>query len=298
VHRVRTELFIQVDADMILDRHCVEDLRHAMTPDVGVVQGPLADPLMGALSGVRMFRTACVQEVAFRDTIAPDTDFFQDIVARGWERRVVLSARTNDRALGLWHTFGRHEPLYTPFYTYYKFLVLGARYRHRRDLAGVHWRLRELDRGRLPVALIAQLALAHGIFLDATRDLVMPCRPTAEFEHLERLLARGGRTSMRDADILRMLSQPAEEQFREFCQLGSRLSGERDGGGIRLCVELLQGVPLEQAWLARVGLGHGLFLEHTRPDQLGREYAIAQELRADGGKTAPFRPEPTRHERA
>jgi hypothetical protein len=292
--RVRTEFFIQVDADMVLDRHCMEDLRGFMTPGVGVVQGPLADPLLGAVSGVRVFRTICFREVAVRDTIAPDTDFFKDIAARGWERKVVLGARPNGRAAGLWHTFGRHDPSYTPLYTYWKFLLTGARCRYRGTLAGVQWRLRQFDRCPLPVALIGQVALAHGVFLDARHDLLMPYGESADLARLERLLACSGSARVRGDDVLPLLNLPAEAQFRDFCQLGSRLAGERDGGGLRSCLELLQGVPVEQSWLARVGLGHGVFLDRARPDQLREDYAMVRELGADGRETAPFGRGPVR----
>lgn len=278
--RVATEFFIQVDADMILDRYCVEDLRDCMARGIGVVQGPLADPLVGAVCGVRAFRTACFRDVALRDTLAPDTDFFADIAARGWERRVVLNWRTNDRAPELWHTFGRHWPSYTPLYTYWKFLRLGGRCRYRADLLGLHWRFRQLERRQLPVALIAQIALAHGIFLDVDHDLLMPSGESPEFRRLEDFLGGdGGSGGVRHDDIRALLEQPAEEQFGGFCRLGSRLAGERDAGGLRQCLELLRRVPIERSWVARVGLGHGVFLDRPTPDQLRREYAMVERLR-------------------
>ena len=39
--RVTTPFFIQVDADMVLDEACIERLRDAMTPEIGITVGQL-----------------------------------------------------------------------------------------------------------------------------------------------------------------------------------------------------------------------------------------------------------------
>jgi hypothetical protein len=276
--RVETDFFIQVDADMILDRHCVEDLRGWMAPGVGIVQGPLADPLVGIAAGVKLFRTGCLREVALRDSISPDTDFIVDIAARGWERRTVLNTRPNGRAPGLWHTFGEHSPDYTPLYTYWKFKVLGSRFRHRRDLLGVQWRLWQMDRQRHSASLIAQLALGHGVFFDASHDLLAPYGESPEYRHLMDVLEGNGRVDVPDEEIRSLLDEPAWEQYLGFSVLGSRLAGGRDGGAVRQCLGFLQEVPVQRGWLARVALGHGLCLDRPQPDQLRSEYAAIRRL--------------------
>jgi hypothetical protein len=45
VSKVRAEFFIQVDADMILDENCLEDLRERMTENVGIAMGQLRDSI-------------------------------------------------------------------------------------------------------------------------------------------------------------------------------------------------------------------------------------------------------------
>src|ERR1043166_2461548 len=63
VSKVKTEFFIQVDSDMILDENCVEDLRACMTADVGLVLGSLRDPLMTRIGWVKLFRTKLFEQV-------------------------------------------------------------------------------------------------------------------------------------------------------------------------------------------------------------------------------------------
>src|SRR5437763_598224 len=67
--RVPTPFFVQVDADMVLDPACVEVLRSAMAPRIGIAVGALRDPLMGKIAGVKMFRRSCLETLPLRDTV-------------------------------------------------------------------------------------------------------------------------------------------------------------------------------------------------------------------------------------
>src|ERR1700693_1475156 len=71
--QVTTPYFIQVDADMVLDRHCVATLRRAMKADVGMAVGLLRDALVRQVVGIKLFRTECFSNSEFRDYISPDT---------------------------------------------------------------------------------------------------------------------------------------------------------------------------------------------------------------------------------
>ena len=65
--RVKTPFFVQVDADMILDAHCIAALRNAVRRDVGIVVGRLRDALIDQVVGVKLFRTQCFRTCSFRD---------------------------------------------------------------------------------------------------------------------------------------------------------------------------------------------------------------------------------------
>src|SRR5919198_180508 len=56
VDAVSTPFFLQVDADMVLDRDCAAQLRATMAPTVGIVAGSLRDPLMRKVGAIKLFR--------------------------------------------------------------------------------------------------------------------------------------------------------------------------------------------------------------------------------------------------
>jgi hypothetical protein len=136
---------------------------------------------MGNIAGVKLFRTTCFDVVELRNSITQDVDFSYALRDRGWLTRYLIR-----HAPDLVHTFGDHLPDYTPEYTFGTYHQLGARYRHRRDVAGVRWRMGVLRRSGHPMTLVARLALGHGLFCPEERDA--PKRPpTAQ----ELAVARG-----------------------------------------------------------------------------------------------------------
>ena len=166
--RVKTSFFVQVDADMILDAHCIAALRNAVRRDVGIVVGRLRDALIDQVVGVKLFRTQCFRTCSFRDLISPDTDFVDEIGRVGL--KTVFIGKVTPNSNDLWTTFGEHRPSYTMPYTYRKHLLMGCRYRYRRSLDGFRWRT--AGRSRHPSALIAQIGMSHGLFLEANQDLL------------------------------------------------------------------------------------------------------------------------------
>jgi hypothetical protein len=164
VSAVRTPFLLQVDADMILDPTCLEALRGAMTPSVGIVGGKLRDPLVGSLPAVKLFRRECFEAEPLRPSISPDSDFYERIGLRGWATIYLLSYGGPATP----HTFGEHAPAYTYQYTFATFFLLGCRFSHRAYAAGLAWRLRQLRDSTHPMAPIARLALAKGLFAALT----------------------------------------------------------------------------------------------------------------------------------
>ena len=129
VSEVETPMFVQVDADMILDAECLSVLRGLMDEDVAVAVAQLRDPLLQQVVGVKLFRTACFKDGGFADSISPDTDFLERAVSDGW-RRVNAHDRMSRKAARS-YTLGEHRPDYTPDYTFRKFTLEAGRCRYR-----------------------------------------------------------------------------------------------------------------------------------------------------------------------
>ena len=167
VEQVKTTFFVQVDADMVLDDHCVAALREEMRRDIGIIVGHLRDPLIGRVVGIKLFRTAVFQATMFQDSISPDTDFVADIARKGW--KTVYIGRSGNSGAEQWATYGEHRRDYSLRYTYRKYLIEGCRYRYRQNAAGARWHFAQLEASRHPSALTAQIGLARGIFLENHR---------------------------------------------------------------------------------------------------------------------------------
>ena len=88
--QVGTDFFLQLDADMIPNDWCVEELRAAMEDDVGMAAGPLWDPLMGTRRRSSSSAPRACARLRFRDTISPDVDFYQRLPEYGWRAAFVL----------------------------------------------------------------------------------------------------------------------------------------------------------------------------------------------------------------
>jgi hypothetical protein len=180
---ISTPFFLQLDADMVLDPDCVQRLRGAMAPDVAITVGALRDPLIGTITGVKLFRRECFDAGGLRDVIAPEVDFHLRLAERGWHTRYLLLPK---RARG-WE-LGDHDPEYTLDYVYGTYHMLGARYAAHDDVLGLSWRFGALRRSRHPLAPVARLALWRGSHARETRDVAKP-RPSAADRPLLRALA-------------------------------------------------------------------------------------------------------------
>jgi len=171
---VKTKFFIQVDSDMILDEDCLQNLRNCFEPKIGIVIGQLRDRLIEMETGIKMFRTECFEKSELRDSIAPDTDFYNDIKKYGWNTRRVLNLSTIPKNYSCWHTFGEHRPDYNTKYTYYKYYVLGIRHRYWNHLIGIKYLLDKLGKNKQDISYIAQTALVNGFFNIERKDMLSP----------------------------------------------------------------------------------------------------------------------------
>jgi hypothetical protein len=283
--RVQAQFFAQVDADMMLDATCIEALRGGMDDTTGVVCAELRDDLMGQLVGVKLFRTACVRNVGFTDSVAQDTDFMISMKRTGWDLRYI--GRHGDGRPA--DTFGEHRPDYTPAYTFHKFLREGTRYRYRGARGGLLSKMKRLDTSPHPLALFAQLVLAHGFFLTAENDIHTPTVQDSRAPWLADFLNSNARlpTSL-DQPALHDGRARLRDVFDRFLNIGRESAAQGAGGTVKDVMARLKAHPSdEEALVARLAIGHGVLT--TGSTQSGRD---ARAVRAFVCYGAGRRPSP------
>lgn len=296
--RVRTEFFVQVDADMILDDDCAERLAACTGPEVGAVIGMLRDPLYGRVEAIKLFRTAELTCLGFDDSISPDTDYLGRMERAG---RYMVYALRHDRAPEHWHTFGEHRPEYEPLYTFERNKRDGRRIRHRGEADSVRYHLDLLHRSPHPSALVAEVGLAHGLFFDWEGDRQDgACDGGTDFRLLTELLARvpagirasrrsGLRSRMDDTAAAAALVGSAERVFRASYSLGTALSAVRDGAAFVAALDARHRVHHPWAWLAQAALCRGLFAGVVPAVNADEDWRRLGVFRARLAATSPLR---------
>ena len=270
---VETAFFVQVDADMILDRQCIATLRSNVRKDVGIVCGQLRDALIGKLVGIKLFRTECFNIARFRDLISPDTDFSNDIAKAGW--KMIYVGRDNGREVDQWHTLGEHRRDYTVNYTYQKFLMEGCRYRYRDKFGGFRGHLSRLAKSPHPSALIAQIGIARGIFLEPERDLLGRPHHEAEVRSLDQFL---NSTELAPKSFeLRSKASPYE-RFHHFYCLGVSLFRDNQIAAFRSLIGLLDELRDSLAWVSKIASCKGLFAQDIDENRIANDYAILRKF--------------------
>lgn len=272
VSRVRTEFFIQVDADMILDDTCVEKLRDFVSDGVGSVVGHLRDPLLGRIVGVKLFRTQCFHHVNLRDSLSSETDFVGDSLKKGW---TTIYAR---KYLGVWGTFGEHCPDYNPHYTFCKFVRDGAKARYRKAGRGLRRVFRRLQMSGHTAATIAAIAAAHGIFINGQHDLHGPLTQSEEFELLERFLMTPEKGEDPPALPENLLRRNLGNGFKRSYQLGIQLRRHYALSTFMTRMRQLQQRHSIASWVALVGLCHGLFVDEYDDAEAEEAFALLRDL--------------------
>ncbi len=255
--RVRTEFFVQVDEDMILDPGCVQALRSAVRSDTGVVVGELRDALVGNVVGVKLFRTECFRRVGFADSISADTEFVTGLARRGWATVYISSSGT----------VGEHRPHYTPAYTYRKHLIEGRRYWYRSAPWGLKSRLAALEASHHPLAPLAQVALGHGFFWRSDADELKPPSAEPQAEWLHGLLGSGVRQDETVAGLVPFRRRGLlGDVHRRFLGAGRALAEAHAGGTVLSVLSGLAGAATDRHVLvAKVALAHGLLEESLDP---------------------------------
>jgi hypothetical protein len=253
--RVPTPFFMQVDADMVLDQDCLRSLSARMGPGVGATVGALRDPLVGNVAGIKLFRRACFDRDEVPNSVSPDTDFLARIERRGWQTLHVLKHRG---ARSLSHTFGEHRPDLTLKYAFATYYLLGIRYRYRRDVRGLTWRLERLRGSWHPVAPVAMIAMGHGLFLPREDDVPKSIAPKEGLEFLEGFLRTGGEHPPADRRARSCLTLPAQDMLKRSYELGVALRRAAAYPALQRCIGILDEARSSTSWVAEVGLYHGL----------------------------------------
>ena len=274
--KVKTEYFVQVDADMVLDADCFEGLRRCFRKDTGIVVGHLRDDIVGRQSGIKMFRAKCFETVKFRDSISPDTDFRNDLRRQGYKMRYARRFRGLDA--GSWHTFGEQKHAGGPAYFFSKYLLEGMRYRYRKAVGGLVWRFKWLQRRGHELLLICQIALAHGIFLKDEKDLLKPFSEDKDYDILKDFAGSKGKYAIRKPDISLFFIFKPETVFRKFYKLGIDLRGHDSFSSFEYCMDSLSKSYDVFAWLAKIGLCQGLFSENLDEARFKEEYGILEKM--------------------
>lgn len=270
--RIRTEFFIQVDADMILDDTCIADLRRCVSDNVGIVVGHLRDPLLGSVVGVKLFRKQCFDHVNLRDCLASETDFVRDILKEGW---TTIYAQNYFGDLG---TLGEHCPDYNPHYTFCKFMRDAAKARYRKAGRGLRLVFRRLQTSGHKAATIAAIAAAHGIFTKEIRDVHGPCVQSEEFEFLERFLLAPEEAENATALPERLLRGNLKTKFKRFYELGIQLRRHYAPSTFKSQMRRRQQGRGIASWVALVGLCHGLFSDEYDAAEAEGAFATLKDL--------------------
>ena len=278
--RVSTPFLLQVDADMILDPHCVATLLRGMHDDTAIVVGELRDALEGQVVGVKLFRSACYSALGgMPDTISPDTDFSVCATRVGWRIACVDSSIT----------VGEHRPAYEPAYTHRKYLLEGARYRHRGARAGLFQRMGRLEQSSHPMRHLAQLALGEGFFQPRANDALDRRGKDERGELLTRWLDGSSRAS-ESLDVLMPLAGHARLKtvYEHFLALGRRLRDADAPATVRDVLDALTNSRHDwRALVGKIALAHGLALAfENRRRRRSDDAAFARFIRLGVGDGA------------
>jgi hypothetical protein len=235
----------------------------------------LRDPLVGRVSGVKLFRRACFEDATFADSISPDTDFLAAIARAGWRDVYALDYRPH--TTGMQHTFGEHRPHYEDVsYTYAKYVMEGARYRYRRDAGGWRWHLSVLERSPHHAAPIALIALLHGLFTDDTTDLLGRSVAQGRAEFVSGFMQTTNQASRWLATVWAALARSPEGAFRTCHAAGHALAAAHAYPTFARAVHMLAASGAPWRWVAQAGLSVGMVADQPAASatDIGRLHAL------------------------
>jgi len=154
----------------------------------------------------------------------------------------------------------------------------GGRYRHRGDLGGLLWHLRQLRNSTHSAALVAQIALAHGVFSAEEKDLLGSPMADTDLCLLMDFVRSEGECDIEKLDVLRLLTSSPREVLRSFLVLGIDLRKRGSPKPFRHCMDVLSESDHALAWVARVALCHGLLTESYNRARFDHDYQLVCRL--------------------
>ena len=254
--QVKTEFFVQVDSDMVLDDTCLQSLRSRVTERVGMVSGLLRDPLLTRVMGVHLFRTECVRATAYTDSVVPESDFSTAMQDAGW---LLICAVAPEKPASERNTYGVHDPGYTLESTFSKFLVTGSQIRRRG--VGVRARsfLQQLLTSRHPHAIIACLAAARGYTLALQDDFPRPFPVGPESAFLEAFFSGPDRVPPASVAQLDLTTTDWRQLFEAAARVGQELHRRPSPGALVRTMRAVYEAPCLASFAALTGLCDGLF---------------------------------------
>jgi len=183
ISRVRTDFFLQCDADMVPDPDCVEVLLENIAAHTGVVIAHLQDDLMGKIQAIKLFRTRSARALKFADHVSPDTNLITRMAEAGW--KYDFARRKTPKFGHDVDILGRHAPDYSPLYTFQKFRLEGARMAKRGVFQELMDSLDRFGKSDHQMAKIALIGLCRGIFDTREGDGLSRYLPDEDFQKLK-----------------------------------------------------------------------------------------------------------------
>lgn len=282
--QVATPFFVQVDADMILDPHCIATLRGGMKPGIGITVGHLRDAMMEEVVGIKLFRTECFATTQFRDSISPDTDFVDEIARAGWQ--TVYVGRRRGLRSNLLKTLGEHRPDYSPVYTYRKYLMEGRRYRHRSSLKGLRWHIRRLEQSRHPSAFVAQIAIARGFFSETNTDALGRAHDNDELARIDAFLQRNQPAHAGVPANPELEHLPPRDRFQVCFRTAHAAFKGNDPATFRCWMQMLNmHDETSIAWISKLALCQGLLAAGADQSAIETDYQRLSDFMAAAGES-------------
>lgn len=137
---------------------------------------------------------------------------------------------------------------------------------------------RKLKNSEHEMALIAQIGICSGIFIKQKTDMLRPYKEDKDFKFIFNFLESSGDFDVEKEKLLNLLSYKPKTLFREFYKLGVNLRKANSFHAFKFCLDLLNKSSQDFAWIAKVGLCHGLFLEDYSEDVFENDFIMLKEL--------------------
>ncbi|MGH7792611.1 MAG: hypothetical protein ACREOB_09900 [Thermodesulfobacteriota bacterium] len=122
--------------------------------------------------------------------------------------------------------------------------------------------------------------MSHGIFSQDEIDLLMPSlyMNNEDFSFLERFLMSQNSHDIEEPNILSLLTSKPEKIYGNSYELGTDLRRNNSSSALKYCIDILSRSQDNFAWIAKVGLCHGIFSETHKEEKVQKEFEMLKEL--------------------